>query len=242
MNHDGYISHDEVARYFSKTGLPRKVFEQLFLMCDCDKDGFLDETEFTYIGHIAYVHQSVCFLCVHYVQGVPLPRGVPKCLRQEKKEEEPAKSDSLDLDFLNEQPAEENMNMTLNIDLIPSAKNIFFDDDDDKAEKNTNPFAMGLEEAEREAEEAEQRRLEELQNANSVPAIVSDNRGKLQTIWKDNMQRWKSGDSRIQEQDSEIREKKTQNADIRREIERLQSKLGDYQEAIEAKGRVECHV
>ena len=56
---DGYISRDQAARYFSQNRLPKKVFEQLFLMCDCDKDGFLDLQEFIYAGHIAYVHQSV---------------------------------------------------------------------------------------------------------------------------------------------------------------------------------------
>lgn len=124
---------------------------------------------------------------------------------------------------------DEGLDISLNVDMIP--RDFPFDE-----EVSTNPFAKGLEDAEREEEEAEKRRLQELQDANSVPAIISDNRDKLQTIWKDNMQRWKATGSRIQEQDDEILEKKNHNEDIRKEIKRLQSKLGSFQEAIEAKG------
>lgn len=214
-------------------------------MCDCDKDSFLDVIEFTYAGHIAYVHQSVFSLCFPDLQGVPLPREVPRCLKQE----EPAQEETVDLDFLNEPDentaydgpvilylsihsqmvGDEGLDISLNVDMIP--RDFPFDE-----EVSTNPFAKGLEDAEREEEEAEKRRLQELQDANSVPAIISDNRDKLQTIWKDNMQRWKATGSRIQEQDDEILEKKNHNEDIRKEIKRLQSKLGSFQEAIEAKG------
>ena len=51
------------------------------------------------------------------------------------------------------------------------------------------------------------------------------------------MQRWKTSDSRIQQQDDAIQEKKNQNADIREEIKKLQSQLGTFQDAIEAKGK-----
>lgn len=153
---------------------------------------------------------------------------------KEESKEESKEEDILDLDFSNKPADEEQLDISLNMNLIPTTRNIFFDEEEE--EKSTNPFAAGLEEAERQAEEEEQRRLEELQKANSVPAIVSDNRGNLQTIWKDNMQRWKSGNNQLQEKNNEIRMKKNQNEDIRRQIEQLQSKLGDYQEAIEAKG------
>ena len=135
----------------------------------------------------------------------------------------------------------DDLGISLDINMIP--KGVFIDNDMDdmnidQIPISTNPFAPGLEEAEREAEEEEQRRLKELEDANSVPAIVSDNRGKLQTIWKDNMQRWKSGDSRIQMQDEDIQEKKNRNEEMRREIQRLQSKFGNVQEAVEAKGMI----
>lgn len=125
--------------------------------------------------------------------------------------------------------------------MIPTPReHSFFDDDDDDEEeqpKSTNPFAQGLEEAEREAEEAERLRIKELEEASRVNPIVSDNRNNLQTLWKDNMQRWKTSDSRIQQQDDAIQEKKNQNADIREEIKKLQSQLGTFQDAIEAKGK-----
>lgn len=194
------------------------------------------------------IYINLYSLCVFlYLQGVPLPREVPRCLKQE----EPAQEDTVDLDFLNEPDenapsdgpvilylfvylqmvGDEGLDISLNVDMIPGTYP--FDE-----EVSTNPFAKGLEDAEREEEEAEKRRLQELQDANSVPAIISDNRDKLQTIWKDNMQRWKASGSRIQEQEDEILEKKNHNEDIRKEIKRLQSKLGSFQEAIEAKGKL----
>ena len=125
--------------------------------------------------------------------------------------------------------------------MIPTPREpSFFDDDDDEEEaqpKSTTPFAQGLEEAEREAEEAERLRIKELEEASRVNPIVSENRNNLQTLWKDNMQRWKTSDSRIQQQDDAIQEKKNQNADIREEIKKLQSQLGTFQDAIEAKGK-----
>ena len=141
----------------------------------------------------------------------------------------------------------DDLGISLDLGMIP--KGAFIDNDMDGMDineleqipVNTNPFAAGLEEAEREAEEEEKRRLKELEDANSVPAIVSDNRGKLQTIWKDNMQRWKSGGSRIQLQDEDIQEKKNRNEEMRREIQRLQNKLGSVQEAVEAKGKWVVH-
>lgn len=143
----------------------------------------------------------------------------------------------------------DDLGISLDINMIP--KGAFIDNDmedmdindlDLQTPVNTNPFADGLEEAEREAEEEEKRRLKELEDANSVPAIVSDNRGKLQTIWKDNMQRWKSGGSRIQLQDEDIQEKKNRNEEMRREIQRLQNKLGSVQEAVEAKGEWSVYI
>lgn len=196
-----------------------------------------------------------------HFQGVPLPREIPKCLKPENsKKDNIQEDDPLTLDFTeqnidekmdeDEQPVTyslssiltiQALDISLNVDMIPTPReHSFFDDNEEEEEevqpKSTNPFAQGLEEAEREAEEAERLRIKELEEASRVNPIVSDNRNNLQTLWKDNMQRWKTSDSRIQQQDDAIQEKKNQNADIREEIKKLQSQLGTFQDAIEAKG------
>lgn len=96
---------------------------------------------------------------------------------------------------------------------------------------NTNPFAEGLEEV----EEAERQALEALKDPNTVPAIISDNRDKLKTQWKENMQKWRSTECVLRDKAEEITAKQDENAKLREQIEALQQALDASQDAVQAK-------
>lgn len=96
---------------------------------------------------------------------------------------------------------------------------------------NTNPFAEGLEEA----EEAERQALEALKDPNTVPAIISDNRDKLKTQWKENMQKWRSTECLLRDKADEITAKQDENAKLREQIEALQKALDESQNAVQEK-------
>ena len=95
----------------------------------------------------------------------------------------------------------------------------------------TNPFAEGLEEA----EEAERQALEALKDPNAVPAIISDNRDKLKTQWRANMQKWRSTECVLRDKAEEITAKQEENAKLREQIEALQRALDESQSAVEQK-------
>ena len=115
----------------------------------------------------------------------------------------------------------------------PAAKTNPFAEDLEEPAANTNPFAEGFEEA----EEAERQALEALKDPNAVPAIISDNRDKLKTQWRANMQKWRSTECVLRDKAEEITAKQEENAKLREQIEALQRALDESQSAVEQKRR-----
>lgn len=113
----------------------------------------------------------------------------------------------------------------------PTVKTNPFAEDLEEPAVNTNPFAEGLEEA----EEAERQALEALKDPNAVPAIISDNRDKLKTQWRANMQKWRSTECVLRDKAEEITAKQEANAKLREQIEALQRTLDESQSAVEQK-------
>lgn len=48
-----------MSQYVLQNGLPQDSFEKVFTMCDLDKDGFLDLSEFSSAAHLFHLVQTV---------------------------------------------------------------------------------------------------------------------------------------------------------------------------------------
>ena len=68
-----------------------------------------------------------------------------------------------------------------------------------------------------------------------MPAIISDNRDKLKTQWRANMQKWRSTECVLRDKAEEITAKQEENAKLREQIEALQRALDESQSAVEQK-------
>ena len=222
IDHDGYLSYEEMSQYVLQNGLPQDSFEKVFTMCDLDKDGFLDLSEFSSAAHLFHLVQT----------GVPLPPSLPSSLIDSLTMQETSQDDMF-LDFGVSSPTQTDdpslLQSSLNLDLIPTPKM----DDFFAEEEDTNPFSKAAAQYIEDHQEEEEEKLRALKDAMNVPAVVCENRDKLLQVWVHNMKKWRESASRLDGKEKEIAEQKRSNSRLREEIKEAEEKLRSFQSDVE---------